>query len=88
MSPDPTPLPSTSRWQQLSTGAGRLFHEYANWLVSISWKRFFVLSLLLLIGASILESLPPFCWSFIETISGLPETSPPSPPKIPRAPVV
>ncbi len=38
----------------------RGFIAYARWLDSISWKRFFVLSLLALIVASILGDLPPF----------------------------
>jgi hypothetical protein len=28
------------------------FHRYANWLVGISWKRFIVLSILLMIVAA------------------------------------
>lgn len=40
------------------------FHAYARWLVSISWKRFWVLALLLMIGASILKDLPPFSWQW------------------------
>ena len=35
----------------------RAFHAYANWLVSISWKRFFLLSLLLLISAGVLQNI-------------------------------
>ncbi len=46
----------------------RAFHRYAAWLVSISWKRFIVLSILLLIFAGILQSLPPFTWRTTETV--------------------
>ncbi len=84
-------IPSTwsQNAQRFSTGAVRLFHDYANWLVSISWKRFVVLSLLLLIAAAILESLPPFSASTTEVVSSdWPEITLPSPPKAPRAPRV
>ncbi|TMH99057.1 MAG: hypothetical protein E6H39_08435, partial [Betaproteobacteria bacterium] len=36
------------------------FRRYAAWLVAISWKRFILLSVLLLIIAGILSELPPF----------------------------
>ena len=49
-----------SGWQSFAAGALGLFHAYAGWLVSISWKRFFVLSLLLLIASAILQEVPPF----------------------------
>ncbi|MEP7099314.1 MAG: hypothetical protein ABI781_02320, partial [Burkholderiales bacterium] len=56
---------AASTWKSFSTTAVRLFHQYANWLVSISWKKFFVLAILLLILTSILQKLPPFrtSWS-------------------------
>lgn len=38
------------------------FHAYARWLVSISWKRFFLLAILLYICANILSGLAPFKW--------------------------
>src|SRR5947208_13937685 len=68
MTPSPSPAdnsPPPARqaatgWQRFKAETIRLFHQYANWLVSISWKRFFVLSVLLLIAAVLLKSLPPF----------------------------
>ena len=73
--------------QRFSTGAVRLFHDYANWLVSITWKRFVVLSVLLMIATAILGSLPPFRASTTEVFtSDAPEINPPSPPKPPRPP--
>ncbi len=63
MSTNPS-TPSTG-WQRFANGAVRLFHDYANWLVSISWKRFFVLSFLLLIAMGILGSLLP-SWTVTE----------------------
>ena len=84
-------IPSTtnSTWKRASSFTVRVFHEYANWLVSISWKRFFVLAILLLILTSILQKLPPFRWSQTETIQDVPAVTiptPPSPPtvKIPK----
>ena len=42
---DPRRLPAAAAgdgWQRFKAETIRLFHLYANWLVSISWKRFFV----------------------------------------------
>jgi signal transduction histidine kinase len=49
-------------WTQRFAPVTRGFHAYARWLVGISWKKFFLLALLLMICASILQSLPPFSW--------------------------
>lgn len=46
----------------------RAFDRYAAWLVSLSWKRFLMLSLLLMMFAGILQSLPPFTWRTTQTI--------------------
>ena len=62
-----------ARWQRFSTAAVRAFHAYANWLVSISWRRFIVLSLLLLIVVGILHDLPPFTWTVTEYFEGGPD---------------
>lgn len=64
-------------WQRFASAAMRAFHVYANWLVGISWKRFFLLSLALLIGAGILQDLPPFTWRIDERV----EPAPAKPPK-------
>ena len=42
------------------------FRRYAAWLVAISWKRFILLSILLLIIAGVLSELPPFTWPAME----------------------
>ena len=58
--PPPTAAPDATDnrfWPRFAAGAVRLFHDYGNWLVSISWKRFLLLALLLLILAAILSSL-------------------------------
>ena len=42
------------------------FRRYAAWLVAISWKRFVLLSILLLLIAGMLGNLPPFSWKIAE----------------------
>ncbi|MEO5845646.1 MAG: histidine kinase [Caldimonas sp.] len=101
---DPPPPPptraATSGWQRFKAETVRLFRQYANWLVSISWKRFLVLSVLLLIGAAILQHLPPFSYTIgsiadgSHTVTVIPPAppspsgmpSPPSPPSPPTPP--
>jgi len=61
-----------SRWNRLSATLVRAFHAYANWLVAITWKRFFVLAILLLIVTSILSELPPFNWTISQTVTEAP----------------
>ena len=43
------------------------FRRYATWLVAISWKRFILLSVLLMITAGVLSEIPPFTWPIMET---------------------
>ncbi|MBI5255199.1 MAG: sensor histidine kinase [Burkholderiales bacterium] len=81
--------PWTERWQRFSAASVRGFHVYANWLVGITWRRFVVLSVLLLIGTAILQELPPFRWKYTEVVSSSPKLSvprPPAPPAMPRPP--
>ncbi len=56
----PTPAAGDDRWSRhwhtLRVGAVRYFHAYGNWLVSISWWRFFLISVLVLILAGITSS--------------------------------
>jgi hypothetical protein len=89
MNPNPTiPSPALLRWQRFSAASLRAFHAYAGWLVSLSWWRFLLLSLLLLILAGIVESLPPFRWTIHETISGGPTHPTPTPPLPPTRPKI
>jgi signal transduction histidine kinase len=77
-------LPSdATRWQRFATVCVRAFHAYASWLVSLSWWRFILLSLLLLIAASILQHIPPFSWRTTEVLTF---DEPPTPPKTPGLP--
>jgi signal transduction histidine kinase len=76
-------------WGQRFAPLVRAFHVYAAWLVSISWKRFFLLSLLLLIITAILSDIPPFTWTISERVETLPRkvvVTPPKPPAPPQAP--
>ncbi len=78
-------------WGERFAPLVRAFHAYAAWLVSISWKRFLVLALLLLIVSGILKDIPPFTWTISETVETLPPKvviapKPPPPPKAPGSP--
>ncbi len=76
-------------WGERFAPLVRAFHVYANWLVTISWKRFFLLSLLLLIASGILQNIPPFTWTISERVETLPNKvviAPPKPPKAPEPP--
>jgi signal transduction histidine kinase len=79
----PTPTAGRTRWQRFSKASIVAFHRYATWLVGISWKRFFLLALLLMITASILESVPPFSWRVSEVIVAPKEPKPPKPTREP-----
>src|SRR5919198_4413527 len=48
--------------RQLGTGIAAMYRRYAEWLVSITWKRFIVLSIVLMIASGILTNIPPFTW--------------------------
>ena len=56
-------------WTQRFAPVTRGFHAYARWLVGISWKKFFLLALLLMVCASILQTLPPFSWLASEHVT-------------------
>ena len=68
--PSFNPSPQQQAWidrtQRLKAEALRVFHAYASWLVSISWKRFVMLAVATLIGANILQHVPPFNWKVSE----------------------
>jgi vacuolar-type H+-ATPase subunit H len=91
--PNGTSGPSgTALWQQrlqrFSAGAVRAFHAYGTWLVSITWRRFIVLALALIVVVAIVHDSPPFTWTYTERVEAeLPRVvvMPPLPPA-PRAP--
>lgn len=68
-------------WARFSERFLRLYHAYAGWLVSISWGRFFFLSLVLIISMAIIHDLPPLSWTYWEVVE--PEIKPPKPPRPP-----
>ena len=80
------------RWQRLCAVSVRSFHAYANWLVGISWRRFIVLALGLLVVVGMVHDSPPFTWVVTEQVETpvkprvlvLPRA--PRPPAEPRAP--
>jgi signal transduction histidine kinase len=76
-----TPV-NPSRWSRAYNACLRAFHAYAGWLVSISWKRFFVMALLLIIAMAILHDIPPFSWTYSEIVAN---DSPKSTSKTPQA---
>jgi signal transduction histidine kinase len=84
----PPAKPKGPSWGERFAPLVRAFHAYAAWLVSISWKRFLLLSLLLLIISGILQNTPPFTWTISETVETLPPkvVIAPKPPKAPSAP--
>jgi len=59
----PQPL-GPSGWERFSRATASGFQRYAQWLVSITWKKFLLLSVLLLIGSGILAEIPPFSFKF------------------------
>lgn len=68
----------------------RAFHAYGAWLVGISWRRFILLSVLLVVAAGFLQELPPFTLGFTETVvehdGGNRDKAPPAPPAVPAPP--
>jgi len=62
----------TSSIKQSGSGMAALYRRYAEWLVSITWKRFILLSLLLLIVTGMLSNLPPFNWDLATRTTRVP----------------
>lgn len=62
--PSSPPAAGPSRWDRFAAATAAGFQRYAEWLVGISWKKFFLLSLLLMIAAGILSEIPPFSLRF------------------------
>ena len=66
----PPPAAAPSAWQRFSRAVASGFRRYAEWLVSISWKKFFLLSVLLLIAAGLLSEIPPFSTRIVVSADG------------------
>jgi signal transduction histidine kinase len=79
--------PQGHRWQRFSAEAVRVFHAYGNWLVSITWTRFILLSILLLIAGRVLSDIAASGPGDSEEWSFTPGVVPvPTPPAIPAPP--
>ena len=63
------PSAPVSLWTRFYSAFLRAYHAYAGWLVSISWWRFFGMSLLLLVAMGILHDVPPFSWTYTELLN-------------------
>jgi signal transduction histidine kinase len=94
MNPQATPNPQTvwrERWHALRVGAVRSFHAYATWLVGISWRRFIVLSLLLIIFMGIVHDFFNFSWRTTTEVAEPPRrmgrVEPPAAPVPPQVPI-
>ena len=85
MSPAPA-KPWPPRWQRMSAAGVRAFHSYAGWLIGISWRRFIVLAILLMIVSGVLQTIPPFSWTYTTTVT-LPDEPASLPEEAPAAPV-
>jgi signal transduction histidine kinase len=88
--PAPPPPPtsgSQSAWHELTAGALAVYHRYGNWLVSISWWRFILYAIILLIATAILQRVPPFSYRIGSIVDEPPSVSivPPLPP-VPPSP--
>ena len=82
------------RWKSFSSNSVRFYHFYANWLISISWRRFAVLSIALVALVGMVHDIPPFTFRYTEQVETprkrvvvpkLPAA--PKAPKSPQAPV-
>jgi hypothetical protein len=58
--------------KEFGNGVARVYRRYAEWLVSITWKRFILLSILLMILAGVLSGIPPFSWDLATRTSKVP----------------
>jgi hypothetical protein len=82
----PAPPPQGRWWQRLAADAVYIFHAYGNWLVSITWTRFILLSILLLIGSLVLSDIAAWGPGSSEEVTITP--GPVHTPVAPVAPVV
>ncbi|HEY1090066.1 MAG TPA: histidine kinase [Burkholderiaceae bacterium] len=77
------------RWQTLRGPLLRYFHLYAGWLVSISWRRFVLLAVAAVVGANLLEQVPPFSleipWGHYENSRRIKLPKPPALKPVPKA---
>ncbi|QTN26371.1 sensor histidine kinase [Rhodoferax sp. AJA081-3] len=68
MNPTTSPHTPPSQWSRFAAACVAAYHRYGNWLVSITWWRFFGLSFALVIAMAIIHDLPPLSWTYVEVI--------------------
>lgn len=68
MTPTSSSSSQPSQWSRFRNAIVAAYHRYGNWLVSISWRKFLGLSLLLIIAMGILHDIPPLSWTYTEVI--------------------
>lgn len=73
------------KWSRFVDTCVSIFHAYAKWLVTVSWWRFLGMSVVLVITMSIIHSLPPFSWTYTETVMPEEPHNHPTPPVVPKA---
>ncbi len=76
------PKTGTDAWARFTERFLKVFHAYAGWLVSMTWRRFFLLALALIVSMAIVHDVPPLSWTYNEVLE--PETSPSTPPRAQR----
>ena len=79
--------PWAQRGKRFAAAVVRAYHAYANWLVGISWRRFIVLAIGLLIVVGILHDKPPFTWTLTERVESQSPRVVVLPPRAAKAPV-
>ncbi len=67
MNPSSSPTVA-SQWSRFANACVVGYHRYGNWLVGITWWRFFGFALVLMIGMAMLHELPPLSWTYTEVI--------------------
>jgi len=91
VAPAPAPAPWQQRWQRFAAALVRGYHAYGRWLVAITWWRFTVYALLLLVIVGMVHDMPPFTWRISQTVEVVPpvvviKRAPPAPPAPPSDP--
>jgi hypothetical protein len=94
VSTNPAPQAAEDRWHRFSAASVRAFHRYGTWLVGLTWWRFTLYALLLIIATQIVKHIPPFSMSYTETVIDSGSSSrhrsshrTPTPPQMPVPPM-
>ena len=82
--PPRPPFPPDHWWSRLTAEVVRLFHSYGNWLVGITWTKFILLSILLLIASLVLTDIATSSPGSSEEVTISPATPMPPVAPVPR----